>query len=468
MKLLLRYFPFSWDLVKLATVIFGGSALSLGTGLIFSVLLVRYLGMELYGVYAYFTAIAALPPVFYSALSNALARFVPTVAAQEEKVRILLGVALWQLVIAATLAIVASMTFWVVPQTRFWENHLTVDGFSFVWVVLLMLMRLPVGLVNQWLSGYAATLQKIGYVEMLNAVVALLRLGLMVAIWLAVEQRQQGLEWLLAGQLLLSLGVTVVWMVMHGRWGQLWHPLWGIPVSQWGSIARSTFQNYIRSYAGPIQLQAISSLVKNYVPVLILGQQNLYTETAYYRVLTKVFELVNKILPNLFVKIFPRIVSAVVKSKAIFQRKFISFTWWQILFYISSAWLLIFTDSIWLGFYSIESSEETREIIYFFAANLIFLGTIHPCVWAINLSKSTVSNLFASMVRSTIILSLMLWAYPLTLLEVASINLLATVSSFFLLLYFASRTNFFFWKTKIAQLFVVMITQPFLFWMLRA
>jgi hypothetical protein len=72
------------------------------------------------------------------------------------------------------------------------------------------------------------------------------------------------------------------------------------------------------------------------------------------------------------------------------------------------------------------------------------------------------------MVRSTIILSLMLWAYPLTLLEVASINLLATVSSFFLLLYFASRTNFFFWKTKIAQLFVVMITQPFLFWMLRA
>jgi len=323
-------------------------------------------------------------------------------------------------------------------------------------------------LVNQWLRGYAGALQKIGYVEMLNAVVALLRLALMVAIWLGVEHRQQGLEWLLAGQLLLSLGVAVVWMLLHLRWGQLWHPLLAIPVSQWGSIARSTFQNYIRSYAGPTQLQAISSLVKNYVPVLILGQQNLYTETAYYRVLTKVFELVNKILPNLFERIFPRIVSAVVKSHERFQRKFISFTWWEILFYISSAWLLIFTDSIWLGLYSIESSEEMREIIYFFAANLIFLGTIHPCVWAIKLSKSTVSNLFASLFRSTVLLSLMLWAYPLTLLEVASINLLATVSSLLLLLYFASRTDFFFWKTKMAQFLVVIITQPFLFWALSA
>ncbi len=468
MNLLRRYFPFSPDLVKLVTLILGALGLSLGTGLIFSILLVRYLGLELYGVYAYFTAIAALPPVFYSALPNALARFVPTVAAREEKVRILLGVALWQLVIAATLAIVASMTFWVVPQTRFWERHLTVDGFSFAWVVMLMLMRLPVGLVNQWLSGYAGALQKIGYAEMLNGVVALLRLGLLVAIWLGVEHRQQGLEWLLAGQLLLSLGVTIVWMVMHLRWGQLWHPLLAIPVWQWGSIAQSTFQNYIRSYAGPTQLQAISSLVKTYLPVLILGQQNLYTETAYYRVLSTVFDLVNKILPNVFERIFPRIVSAFVKSNEIFRRKFINFTWWQIIFYISSAWLLIFTDSMWLGLYSIENSEELRKIVYLFAANLIFLGTSHPCVWAIELSNSTVSNLFASLFRSTVLLSLMLWAYPLTLLEVASINLLATVSSLLLLLYFASRTNFFFWKTKIAQLFVVMITQPFLFWMLRA
>jgi len=468
MNLLRRYFPFSSDLVKLATLILGALGLSIGTGLISSILLVRYLGIELYGVYAYFTAIAALPPVFYSALPNALARFVPTVAAREEKVRILLGVALCQLVIAATLAIVASMTFWVVPQTRFWERHLTVDGFSFVWVVMLMLLCLPVGLVNQWLSGYARALQKIGYAEMLNGAVALLRLGLLVAIWLGVEHRQQGLEWLLAGQLLLSLGVTALWMVMHVRWGQLWHPLLAIPVSQWGSIAQSTFQNYIRSYAGPTQLLAISSLVKTYVPVLILGQQNLYMETAYYRVITKVFDLVHKLLPNLFERIFPRIASAAVKSHEAFQRKFINSTWWQIIFYISSAWLLIFTGSIWLGFYSIENSEDIREVIYFFAANLIFLGTIQPCEWAIKLSKSTVPILFAALVRSTIILSLMLWAYPLTLFQVASINLLATVSSVLLLLYSASRTNLFFWKTKIAQFFVVMTTQPLLFWILRA
>jgi len=249
----------------------------LGIGLVSSLLLVRYLGTELYGGYAYFTAVAAIPPIFYGALANSISRFVPSVETKEERVRILLGAVLWQLQLFSTLVLLSCVIFWLVPEIRFWERHLTVGSFSFKWVLVLMLLALPVTLVNQWLSGYAAAIQKIGYCLALNSAFELLRLGLLVTIYIEVESRLEGLELLLVGQLLLRLVVILMWVIKHTHWGQLWHPLFAIPFSEWRPVLQSTFQHHIRSYTGPTQLQSIVALIKNYLPVLILGQQILYT-----------------------------------------------------------------------------------------------------------------------------------------------------------------------------------------------
>ena len=127
------------------------------------------------------------------------------------------------------------------------------------------------------------------------------------------------------------------------------------------SLSRIDIKKIIKNehikYLYPLQFSSVLSLIKNYIPNIVLASYFSYGSTGYYHVIYNIFKQINSFLPNLFNMYLNKIINVKMKSSILYKKYFIgagfSYLFTTVLF---SVFILLIKDLLF-KIYGFENYE---------------------------------------------------------------------------------------------------------------
>jgi O-antigen/teichoic acid export membrane protein len=450
----------NFSLLSLVSKLSLSISVTFAIGFLYSVIIVRYLGAELYGGYQYFIAITAFPAMFYSQFDSALNRFLPELNKQD-KVGLLLAIVAYKYIILLTLILLFFILSIIFPKIIFWQNNYIVNDYQLKFVFNCMVALIPIELINSSLNTYASGLLKIITVQVIRVCSSIARLlVLLLVLWNSISI-QKGIEIISISQVIIAGIVTLSWFILFTRWGDFWVNLYSISFYQYIHLIKYYSKTYVKRYIMPLQAGNVFAFVKEYLPLIIMGQQSFYTTIAYYEVIRKFFNLANKVIPLLFASLLPKIVNNARTNPNLFVRRFHCFSWFNVSFHLIIGLGLFLTHSIWLELYNFEVTHLMTVLILIFFVNLVVLGLSKTSTYIVLLSESTKPLFISSLVRSIVVTICIFILTPIYFAKGAALSLLiASLVNAFIINIYASKSRYYSWLNTILQIlfsFVIML-----------
>jgi O-antigen/teichoic acid export membrane protein len=374
-------------------------------------IVVRYLGSELFGGYRYFVAIVAIPSVFYSHIDHSLKRYIPELT-NKNKVLLLLTVLLLKLGILLLLLLSLLIGHEIWEGIFFWQNQIHVGSHSMKLIFFILILSIPFQLLNQTLVSYAFSIQKILITQWVNIITLLARFIFIIITFKYSTTKAMGLESLVFLNLFFNIFTSILWLYFHRKWGLFYQLRKYIKSNNYHDIFVISYNKYIRNYALPIQATGIFGFMKQYTPLLFLGKLQEFDALTYYDNIRSIFEQISKIIPNLITIIFSKIVRIKFNNPDVFHIYYRKLNWLHFGFCYGSAIILFSSSSIWLAYYNFMLTKNIYIIVSLFSINLILTSFAHQANYIINLGKSTRILFITSLFRAILLTIIMLALIP--------------------------------------------------------
>jgi len=445
-------FIFSKSLIQFTSKVVATSVVGGGASFVSTLLIANYLGTEAFGAWAYFLSLTAVPSIIFAAAANPLRRFLPLKDAPDPS-GLTLSVFLWQIFLFCIFTCVLLWVFLARPDVKPWIGHRSVGGVNFSNAFIsLQVASIPLNLFLITLAAFLSGKLKILHAQHVLAVGSISRLIFLAIISGVTADRSAGVTLFAASLFLVNSSLVIYLLIVVQKSELLWTSMWKLRHDGVRRIVFSNFRRFIFPYAIPSQLQGVSAFVLQSAAVIVLGQRGMYVAAGYYDIIRRVFTMANKIIPGLFDLLFPKVVRSKERDPYNFRKVFFRFSWFELAGYIGMSWLLLFSFPLWLPWYGVTLTEEVRYIVYIFSLNLVLSGLAHPSGWAIKLSHSTMPELFNSVSRCIIFLTLLYTLAPRFDGVGAAVALaISTLWVVALLSYFASKTELFSFPQKSCQ-----------------
>jgi O-antigen/teichoic acid export membrane protein len=285
----------------------------------------RYLQAELMGVLGFFVALSNFPPAFYENFSRLLTRFLST-ATPTRQAELIVVSFLSQTALLAAIAGLAGVSAWVFDEARFWQGQ-GIDPRLSVMMTVFVVLIVPLNMVSSLLGACLTAWQRYKVLQVIDIMIIFLNLVVTaVVVWL-VDDRIFGLK-IMTGSMILSAGtILLIRYLIFRRIATCLTEIRSLSPSRWPLMFRGVYQDHLKNYTLPLQLSGIFWYLTENLPVLVFGRMGLMSEAGVYNLVSRIFGVPRKFIPQLITMIFPRLIESKTRDKEVFSRKYVLLSW---------------------------------------------------------------------------------------------------------------------------------------------
>lgn len=361
----------------------------------------RYLQAEIMGLIAYFTAIGDIPGAFYSHFNRGLSRFLPECGEKAREQLFAVAFSLQILVVSVFLGLFLLGETWL-PMLAFWADRSVGSETIRILLPWYVAAYVLVTLLQRFLLAYLGGLGQVVMSQRIEVVGALTNVAAIAAVWLMVVDRWEGLIWVLAIQISISVTMSSFLFRSAIRFGGI--SIVGIfrTMSRPREECIPVFRKYFSRYTVPLQAASVFAFVKENVALLLLGQYNLMESAGVYQVVSKVYLAPRKFIPGLMERLMPKMVAAANRDRAAFSSRYNSFSWVQFSIYSLVGTILLLAVPVIRKVFAIEEAA-LGAVCYLFSVNLLLSAVSQMNINIIMLGKETIRFMMTSIIRSLVV-----------------------------------------------------------------
>jgi O-antigen/teichoic acid export membrane protein len=359
-----------------------------------TLLLIRFVGSEVYGRFQYIFALLVIADFICTNLDLVIKRYI---SERAEIANEILSINILLKIFSFSVSALALFAY-------FYMSGDLGDDSKWKWIAILIGARIFIGLFKNTFGGALQAVRQyhlINYVENITNLVLLV--GLVV---LAFGLNQKGTDLIVSLNILwmflMIVGFLVIARAFKRRFGEFQFRLSKNAVK----VGLLDFKSYFL----PLMGTSVSGYLKLYLPAVLLGQNALFHEVAYYEVTKKIFGVVYKQIPAILLTLVPSIKEA--RKSANFLQG------WSrgMLIYFSLNFLfglfIFFFGPLIFHLYKIAWSQEISQIVLVFSIGLLAGGWLQAHQLLVFTENSTSVVLLSSILRQLVFAVFLAWVYP--------------------------------------------------------
>jgi O-antigen/teichoic acid export membrane protein len=397
---------------------FGKFFLGLGTlgalgpvfGFVSMMIKFRYLGAELVGMLNYFVALSNLPPALYDNFSRLIGRFAPT-ASPRRRAELLLASFLCQAGILVAIAVLFGLAALMFEGARFWHGE-GVDTRIAVFMATFVAIIVPITLVSSILTAYLNVQHRFYLTQGADVLMGFLNLIVTIFVVMTVTDLFQGIRIMISATLVSALCVLLIKAFVFWRSSGILDELKALKVSTWIPILKDVYSEHLKKYTLPMQLTGLFWYISEYFAVLIFARLGMMREAGIYGLVSRIFSVPRKFIPDLLGVIFPRMVLSRERDQGGFSSKYRLLTWGQLAAQAAMASVLLVAMPVIAGLVNLEVTREVVVLYLVFSLNLCLHALITANGNLILLSTDTRWYLLSSGLRAVVVTVLNLAFVP--------------------------------------------------------
>jgi len=370
-------------IIRSAFFVLNANFITMGLGLLNSILFVRLIGSDLYGQYLYLIAILAIISPFYDIFDNSILRFLGRQAAETQK-----QIVSFVMVCKACVFVIAIVAFSLFLFGSFDpKTSAILSRPEFKLVLIANLLSLPVNALTATLSAILRALERYGPTLILQILLSF-SLTILYGIMTLIGVRSLNTikiiacyTWLTS---VLALLYTFIVLKKHG-WLET---IKGVSPVHFGSMYKDIYRRFFRDYTQPLSTGVLFQYIKTYVPTLLIGQLGTFDHVSYYKVFRNLYESLKRTLPRVLNVLTPSAVRSREEGGIGFAKKYDRFS----IVYVGTmgltSILLFIAYPLVLHLFKLPNSAEVPLIVLLFSLDLVVAAFAFPMNYLFNLGQS--------------------------------------------------------------------------------
>jgi len=363
---------------------------TLGVSFLSSIILVRMLGTEMYGKYIYIVAIAAMLPIWYSALDSILIRFGPLK-------NVAIKIIYLKSIIAVKLLIFLVLVFALSYYIYLFEEEV-VRNDSLILIVVLLIAKEFISIFKASFAAVVNIYEKYYFLALVSFINALAYLMFVSGASIICADDENFLVYIVSYTLIAATITLIVSRTAANKLLGVEYGVFDIRIKDFSNL----YSEGKIKYFGPLQLVSIQSYIKLYLPQILLGDLSTFNNVAYYEIARKIYKIVHSFIPKILNLFMPTIIKEKDDNFLNFVKQFkkYSIAYVLMIFFISS--VLLYMNAHISKLYIIENVETWSLLFFVFSVDLVLaaIGNLHNII--IRIGDNTVGILNASILRTFI------------------------------------------------------------------
>jgi O-antigen/teichoic acid export membrane protein len=335
-----------------------------------SIMAVRLIGGNIYGMYQYIFALAAVIPTTYSFADNTIIRFLGAADIQHQK-----AIIKFVAMIKTIIGVVAFSIFilWCIFFMDGKTESVIKTHSVFLYVLVLEMFILPVNMVSNSLNTVINALEKYRYTAIVSTTQPFVYAGLLILLTLIEAKKEHALYVIISFSLLSAISAcsaSIIFLQKSGWFKEIYHAA-NIPKTY-----SFVYNNYFKSYTMPLSMGVFFQYIKTQLPTVILGHVTTFNDVAYYKVFRTLFDVLNRFFPKITDIFLPSIVKQKKVEPGVFNDKFVDYSIKYLIGIgiVSSSILLCYP--ILLKIIRIETDAQASFVVMLFGVSTV-LGSMN-------------------------------------------------------------------------------------------
>lgn len=383
--------------------------LNQGVNILFSVIFVRAVGADMYGLFKYLLAILEIPDIFINQLDKTSLRFNVELDLRG-RINLLFFNLKTRLKFSVPFFLGVFVYFAFIKDKALWFPDSWADLTFGLLVLTLSIAWTFAQSINSTLSTFVTSMDRAEINQVLNLVSSVITLILGAILYFAVDTEKYKLIILfISMRLLITIGMVV--------YNVYWIHKNQTSVKNLFKIAReaaspSTMQltkEMLKGYALPLQLNTIIGWLKDRIAVFLLGSAGEMAAVGHFEIIRTLYNFPKKFFPRLMNLLLPRAVKSYQNSKDEFKKKFKELFLIQFVFALVSGLGIILLSPYILKAYNLPHSKSLFLFIWIYAINLLCSAVSNANNFLIEINNKAVYLLQAAVVRIILVIPLTIY-----------------------------------------------------------
>lgn len=285
--------------------------LDLIVSIISSILIIRIFQENIYGKFIFVSSLFALISFFYDQFDGLILKFI-----KSQKQYDLLNFFISTIIFSKFLIYIIGVIFLCLYGYVFSSNFLFDRTLNSIFLILLP---------HYLFSAIDATISKALYI--FNKQVFLIRIAFIRALMLLfilgsytfIKKFDKSELIIIHSLIILIIGIIFFSIKLY----TLNKHSSNVSVSLSRVDIKKLIKNEHIKYLYPLQFSSVLSLIKNYIPNILIASNFSYGSTGYYHIIYNIFKQINSFLPNLFNMYLNKIINVKMKSTILYKKYFI-------------------------------------------------------------------------------------------------------------------------------------------------